>query len=71
MDVRGGAGTEAGRGFPHRRPGNSRVGRQPMEFAIEQEHMVSLTADSLLLRRDGSELTLRILPRPSAIMTAG
>ncbi|MFZ0314809.1 MAG: diguanylate cyclase [Candidatus Korobacteraceae bacterium] len=30
----------------------------PMEFAIEQEHMVSLTADSLLLRRDGSELII-------------
>jgi PAS domain S-box-containing protein len=30
----------------------------PLEFAIEQEQMVGLTADCLLIRRDGSELAI-------------
>lgn len=30
----------------------------PLEFAIEQEQMVGLTADCLLVRRDGSELAI-------------
>ena len=30
----------------------------PLEFAVEQEQMVGLTADSLLVRRDGSELAI-------------